>query len=177
MRSAIIRRNLITYEFTDEEKALARRLAIGRMKGKIKGTSHVTPDGSDPEQKDYEGVLGEIAAAFRYGGYVSEEFTGARGDKKADLLDSDGYWLEVKADTWQGDDLQLKLLPHLLNQPDFDTMHFVLVRLRPKENPTLAEIYPAIHALRVRRFGFWKNWGYGKMWNVPAKKILNQNEP
>ena len=166
---------IVIYKFTMDELRYAKRLAEGRLNGKKSNTSYFEPDPSDMLWVHYRGVLAEIAAAHRYGGTVSEEFTGARGDKKADLLDADGHWLEVKSEKFQGDDLYLKILPCKIHPPEFDDVHFVLVRLRPAIKHRTAEIYPAIHAWRVRKLGFLKDWGNGPMWSVPVDRILNDN--
>lgn len=164
---------IVHYTFTAEDRALAVRLADGRTKYK-RGDGSFTPAGKTPWQVAYEGALGEIAAIYRYGGILNQEFYGSKGDRhRRDFIDSDGYEIEAKADSWRYPrNFCMKLEEDEIFDPKFDQTHYVAVRLTL---PKLGAVYPAIHAVRVREFGFWHDWGYGRRWNVSGEQMLNQN--
>jgi hypothetical protein len=96
-----------TYALTDQDRALAERLARRRDAGKPNQCHNGAVTEEESRTRHCKGLFGEIAFARRFG-YEVDRVKRGGGDDGADFTSPQGHRIDVKHRTEPGKDLALK---------------------------------------------------------------------
>lgn len=116
------------------------------------------------------GVIAELAARKIYGGKIDQRLLPEGDGHQPDLLRrKDGQALEIKAVTFNGPEVMLKLNPEEV----FQEMLYVLVQV---SLPDICRILPPISGKMIAAIGKTRNFGHGDRITVTESQILENSD-